>query len=190
MTDCAVRNPISGEVRIHKLKKLVALAFPIAVLLACSSLTQKWETVSEDGITVEMPGKPTKQAQDVPSPAGKATGQMFTLDKGSEAYILAYHEFPESISNLNIDPKVLLKGASDGAVKNIDGKVASERDITNGSYPGKEIVGSGSKEGKDIEFTIRLYWAKTRLVQTLYLAEKGKTNEKNATKFLDSLKIS
>jgi len=109
------------------LKKLVALAFPIAVLLACSSLTQKWETVSEDGITVEMPGKPTKQAQDVPSPAGKATGQMFTLDKGSEAYILAYHEFPESISNLNIDPKVLLKGASDGAVKNIDGKVTTER---------------------------------------------------------------
>ena len=70
------------------------------------------------------------------------------------------------------------------------GKVTTERDITNGSYPGKEIVGSGSKEGKDIEFTIRLYWAKSRLVQTLYLAEKGKTNEKNATKFLDSLKIS
>jgi len=115
---------------------------------------------------------------------------MFTLDKGSEAYILAYHEFPESISKASIDPKVLLNGASDGAVKNIDGKVASERDITNGSYPGKEIVGSGSKDGKEIEFTIRLYWARTRLVQALYLAEKGKTDQKNATKFLDSLKIS
>lgn len=115
---------------------------------------------------------------------------MFTLDKGSEAYILAYHEFPAAISNLNVDPKLLLNNAADGAVKNIDGKVASERDITNGSYPGKEIVGSGSKEGKEIEFTIRLYWAKTRLVQALYLAEKGKTDQKNATKFLDSVKIS
>jgi len=172
------------------LKKLVALVFPIAVVLACSSLTQKWETVSEDGITVEMPGKPTKQAQDIPSAAGKATGQMFTLDKGSEAYILAYHEFPEAISNLNIDPKVLLKGASDAAIKNMDGKVTSERDLTNGAYQGKEIVGSGSKDEKQIEFTIRLYWAKTRLVQTLYLAEKGKTNQKNASKFLDSLKLS
>jgi hypothetical protein len=181
---------ISGEVRILKLKKLVALAFPIAVVLACSSLSQKWETLSEDGITVDMPGKPTKQAQDIPSAAGKATGQMFTLDKGSEAYILAYHEFPESISKANLDPKVLLNGASDGAVKNIDGKVASERDITNGSYPGKEIVGSGSKDGKEIEFTIRLYWAKSRLVQALFLAEKGKTDQKNAAKFLDSLKIS
>jgi hypothetical protein len=177
-------------VRIHKLKKLVALAFPIVVVLACSSLTQKWETVSEDGITVDMPGKPTKQAQDIPSAAGKATGQMFTLDKGSEAYILAYHEFPAALSSLNIDPKMILNNASDGAVKNIDGKVTSQRDITNGSYPGKEIVGSGSKEGKEIEFTIRIYWAKTRLVQTLYLAEKGKTNQTNATKFLDSLKIS
>jgi hypothetical protein len=129
------------------LKKLVALAFPIVVVLACSSLTQKWETVSQDGITVDMPGKPTKQAQDIPSAAGKATGQMFTLDKGSEAYILAYHEFPAALSSLNIDPKMILNNASDGAVKNIDGKVTSQRDITNGSYPGKEIVGSGSKEG-------------------------------------------
>jgi hypothetical protein len=172
------------------LKKLVALAFSIAVILACSSLTQKWETTSEDGITIEMPGKPNKQSQDIPTATGKATGQMLTLDKGSEAYILAYHEFPSSLSLNQIDPKVLLKGASDGAVKNIDGKVTSERDITNGSYPGKEIVGSGSKDGKDIEFTIRLYWASPRLVQTLYLAEKGKTNQNNASKFLDSLKIS
>jgi len=175
--------------RIHKVKKLVALAFSIAVVLACSSLTQKWETVSDAGITVDMPGKPTKQAQDIPSAAGKASGQMFTLDKGSEAYILAYHEFPASIASANIDPKVLLNGASDSAVKNIDGKVTSEREITNGSYPGKEIVGSGSKDGKEIEFTIRLYWARTRLVQALYLAEKGKSDQKNAAKFLDSLKI-
>lgn len=175
--------------RILKLKKLVALIFPIAVVLACSSLTQKWETVSEDGITIEMPGKPNKQNQDIPTAAGKATGQMFTLDKGSEAYILAYNDY-EIAANLNIDSERLLKGASDGAVSGINGKVVSQRDITNGAYPGKEIVGSGSKDGKDIEFTIRLYWAKPRLVQTLYLAEKGKSNQKNATKFLDSLKIS
>ncbi len=178
------------KVRIHKLKKLVALVFPIAVVLACSSLTQKWETVSEGGITIEMPGKPNKQSQDIPTGTGKASGQMFTLDKGSEAYILAFHEFPATLTSLNIDPKTLLKGAADGAVNNVDGQVVSQRDITNGAYPGTEIVGSGSKEGKDIEFTIRLYWAKPRLIQTLYLAEKGKTNQKNATKFLDSLKIS
>ncbi|HEY3102032.1 MAG TPA: hypothetical protein VGJ69_00480 [Pyrinomonadaceae bacterium] len=175
---------------MDKLKKLITLAFPIAVVLACSSLGQKWETINEDGITIEMPGKPNKQSQDIPTGTGKATGQMFTLDKGGEAYILAYHEFPATLTSLNIDPKVLLKGASDGAVKNIDGKVISQRDITSGPYPGTEIVGSGNKEGKDIEFTIRLYWAKPRLVQTLYLAEKGKTNKSNATKFLDSLKIS
>ena len=171
------------------MKKLVALVFPIAVVLACSSLTHKWETVSEDGITIEMPGKPTKQSQDIPVGTGKAAGQMFTLDKGSEAYILAYHEFG-MLTNQDVDPKRLLKGASDGAVSNIEGKVVSQRDINNGSYPGTEIVGSGSKDGKEIEFTIRLYWAKPRLIQTLYLAEKGKSNQKNATKFLDSLKIS
>ena len=172
------------------MRRLFILAFPIAVVLACSSLGQKWETVSEDGITVEMPGKPTKQSQDLPTAGGRATGQMLTLDKGAEAYVLAYHDFPAAVSNLPIPPKDLLKGASDGAVKNINGKVTSQRDLTVGGHPGTEIIGEGSKDDKDVEFTIRMYWAKPRLIQTLYLSEKGKGDKSNATKFLDSLKIS
>ena len=176
--------------RIEKLKRLIILAFPLAVVLACSSLSgQKWETVTEGGITAEMPGKPTKQSQDIPTGGGKATGQMLTLDKGAEAYVLAFHEFPGT-ANLNIDPKTLLQGASGGAVKNIDGKVSSQRDVTVSGHPGTELIGEGSKDGKDIEFTIRMYWAKPRLIQTLYLSEKGKGDKSNATKFLDSLKIS
>lgn len=165
------------------------LAFAVAVVLGCSALSTKWETVTENNITVEMPGKPTKQAQNIPSPVGQATGQMLTLDKGSEAYILAYHEFPAAITNLNIDPKVLLKGSADGAVRNVNGKITSERDVTSGPHPGREIIGEGNKDGKDIEFMVRLYWAKPRLVQTLYLNEKGKGNKQNGTKYLDSLKM-
>jgi hypothetical protein len=178
-------------VRIEKLKRLIILALPLAVVLACSSLSgQKWETVTEGGITVDMPGKPTRQSQDVPTDGGKATGTMLTLDKGAEAYVAAFHEFPAAVSNMNIDPQVLLKRASDGAIKNIDGKVTSQRDVTVNGHPGTELVGQGTKDGKDIEFTIRMYWAKPRLIQTLYLSEKGKGDKSNATKFLDSLKIS
>ena len=93
------------------MKKLAFLTFAIAVVLGCSSLGTKWETVSEGGITVEMPGKPTKQSQNLPTGAGSAAGQMMTLDKGAEAYVLAFHSFPASVSALNIDPQVLLKGA-------------------------------------------------------------------------------
>ena len=173
------------------MKRLIILAFPLAVVLACSSLGgQKWETVTESGITAEMPGKPTKQSQDVPTAGGKATGQMLTLDKGAEAYVLAFHEFPGAIATMNVDPRMLLKTASDGAVRNIAGKVTSQRDINVSGHPGTELIGEGSKDGKDIEFTIRMYWAKPRLIQTLYLSEKGKGDKSNATKFLDSLKIS
>lgn len=172
------------------MKKLFSLALPLAVVLACSSLGTKWETVSEGGVSVEMPGKPTKQSQDIPTGNTKATGQMLTLDKGSEAYVLAAHEFPAAIASLNIDPKLLLTGASDGAVRNINGKVTSQRDVSVGGHPGTEIIGEGNKDGKDVEFTIRMYWAKPRLIQTLYLSEKGKGDKANATKFLDSLKIS
>ena len=172
------------------MKKLLFLGFALLVVLACSSLGTKWETVSEDGITIEMPGKPTKQAQSVPTASGNATGQMLTVDKGAEAYILGYHDFPASVAAANIYPQVLLKGAGEGATRSVDGNVTSQRDVTVGGHPGTELIGSGRKEGKDIEFTIRIYWAKPRLVQTIYVAEKGKANKENATKFLDSLKIS
>jgi hypothetical protein len=170
--------------------KLVFMAFAIVAVLGCSGLGTKWETVTEKNLTVEMPGKPEKQAQNIPSPVGTASGQMLTLDKGSEAYILAYHEFPAAISNLPIDPKTLLKGSADGAVRNVNGKVTSERDVTVGAHPGREIIGEGNKDGKNVEFMVRMYWAKPTLVQTLYLNEKGKGDKKNGTKFLDSLKIS
>lgn len=176
--------------RIEKLKRLIILALPLAVVLACSSLGTKWETATEGDLSVEMPGKPTKQSKDIPTPAGKATGQMLTLDKGAEAYVLAFHEFPAAVANLNIDPKVLLKGASDNAVKNIAGKVTSQRDVSVSGHPGTELIGEGSKDGKDIEFTIRMYWAKPRLIQTLYINEKGKGDKSDAMKFHDSLKIS
>ena len=172
------------------MKRLIILAFPLAVVLACSSLGTKWETVSEGNISVDMPGKPTKQTKDIPTAGGAARGQMLTLDKGAEAYVLAFHDFGEAVSNVNVDPKILLKGASGNAVKNIDGKVTSERDVSVGGHPGTELIGEGSKDGKDIEFTIRMYWAKPRLIQTLYLSEKGKGDKSNATKFHDSLKVS
>jgi hypothetical protein len=173
------------------LKRLFILTFPLAVVLACSSLSAtKWENVTEGDLSVEMPGKPTKQSQDIPSAGGKATGQMLTLDKGAEAYVLAFHEFPPLVANANIDPQVLLKGASEGAAKNINGRITSQRDVSVAGHPGTEIIGEGSKDGKDVEFTIRMYWAKPRLIQTLYLSEKGKGDKSNATKFLDSLKIS
>jgi hypothetical protein len=172
------------------LKKLIFVPFAIAAVLACSALGEKWETITEAGITVEMPGKPQKQSQSVPTGTGTASGQLLTVDKGAEAYILAYHEFPAAVSNLNLDPRVILKGASEGAVRNIDGNVTSQREVMSGPYAGTEIIGNGLKEGKEIEFSIRLYWAKPRLIQTLYVNEKGKGNTANATRFLDSLKIS
>ena len=178
------------KVRIEKLKRLIILAFPLAVVLACSSLSTKWETVTEGDLSVEMPGKPTKQAQDLPTPVGKASGQLLTLDKGAEAYVLAFHTFPPLVANANIDPKALLKGGSDSVVRSMNGKVTSQRDVNVGGHPGTEVIGEGNKDGKDVEFTIRVYWAKPRLIQTLYLSEKGKGDKSNATKFVESLKIS
>lgn len=168
---------------------LPGLLFLLAVL-GCSSLTgTKWETVSEGGITVQMPGKPTKQPQTTQTPLGPININMLMVDKGAEAYMVAYNEFPAAAAARVPDPQILLNSGRDGALRNVNGKLQSERPVTLGSYPGREIVGEGNTQGKDVVFTARIYWANPRLVQVIYMREKSKAESPDGKKFLDSLKI-
>jgi hypothetical protein len=164
-----------------------AVAVAALLGLACGALATKWETVSEGGMTVEMPGTPKKQTQTVQSPAGPVTVNILGVERSSEAFMVAYNEFPAQIANALTDPKTLLDSGRDGAIRNVNGKLTSERNVQIGSYPGREIV--GEVPDKKASFTARIYWAKPRLYQIIYISPQGKTITDDGKKFLDSLKI-
>lgn len=173
-----------------KNKLLLPMFLFVLAVLGCSSLSEtKWETVSEGGITVEMPGKPTKTTQTAQTAAGPINVNMLMVDKGSEAYMAAYNEFPAAAASNVIDPKLLLDSGRDGALRNVNGKLTSERPLTLGSVPGRELVGEGNSQGKDVAFIARIYWASPRLIQVIYMREKSKAESPDGKKFLDSLKI-
>ncbi len=168
---------------------LPGLLFLLAVL-GCSSFTgTKWETVSEGGISVQMPGKPTRQTQTAQTPVGPINVNMLLVDKGAEAYMAAYNEFPAAAAANVPDPQVLLNSGRDGALRNINGKLQSERPVTLGAHPGREIIGEGTTQGKQVAFTARIYWASPRLIQVIYMREKSKSESADGKKFLDSLQI-
>ncbi len=172
---------------MRKIILTAALSVFAVVALACGGLTTKWETVNEGGMTVEMPGKPQKQTQTVQSPAGPVTVNILSVERSSEAFMVAYNEFPAQIANALTDPKLLLDSGRDGALRNVNGKLTSERNVTIGSYPGREIV--GEVPDKKASFTARIYWAKPRLYQAIYISPQGKSITDDGKKFLDSLKL-
>lgn len=169
---------------------LLPLIVVAAFVAGCSgAMGTKWETVNEGGISVQMPGKPTKQTQTAQTPAGPINVNMLMVDKGSEAYMTAYNEFPAEAAKRVTDPKSLLDNGRDGALRNISGKLTSERPVTLGGHPGRELIGEGNTQGRDVAFTARIYWASPRLIQVIYMREKSKSESPDGKKFLDSLQI-
>jgi hypothetical protein len=91
---------------------------------------------------------------------------------------------------MSADPKVLLAAASRGALRELNGKMSSERYFTMGANTAYEVFGEASKDGRDLEFMSRFYWAKPRLIQTLQISEKGRGSRTTGMTFLDSFKFS
>ncbi|HEX3560352.1 MAG TPA: hypothetical protein VHU19_14185 [Pyrinomonadaceae bacterium] len=166
------------------------LLFPLLLiaLLLCACTT-KWETVSETGFTAQMPGTPQKQTQSVDTAVGSVAFNTYSVQNGSEAFIVGYNDFPDNAATQNADPQELLNKARDGAVQNVNGKVTNEKPITMDGHPGKEFSGESSTP-QEATFTARVYWVAPRLYQVLYIRPKTTSApSENGQKFLDSFQL-
>ncbi|MBC7930744.1 MAG: hypothetical protein H7Z38_09315 [Rubrivivax sp.] len=179
-----------------KRRHLLPTLFAALLVCGCSALlAPKWETLSEGGFTAQVPGKAEKQTQSVSTAVGPVTFNTFSVEHRSEAFIVGYNDFPAA-ALANVDAEQLLNNAKTGAVQNVGGKVTGEKSITMAGHPGKEFVGEGVSPGTDSSgkkqeatFTARIYWAKPRLYQVLYIHPKGSAASETGQKFLDSFQI-
>ncbi|HEX8844162.1 MAG TPA: hypothetical protein VF791_05940 [Pyrinomonadaceae bacterium] len=152
-----------------------------------SASSQSWQPLTGDQFSVSMPGTPMKSDQTEPSPAGPIQIHLYTVSQGYEGYIVGYSEYPDLVfSSGNND--VLLNGARDGAIQNVNGKILNERNITLSGYPGREITGNAPSQ--NISFTARLFIAKPRMYMLMY-TQYGvdKPLSEDGRRFLDSFQI-
>lgn len=188
--------------RTRPFARLRAAAPPLLCLLFALALTggsaarsqdgadeSKWETTTSGGMSFSLPGKPKEQTQTVQSPSGPVEVRITSFERGREAFMVAHTEFPAQIANSPAlaNPKVLLDTGRDGALRNVNGKLISERDLVLNGHPGREVVGEVSE--KKSAFTARIYWAKPNLYQIVYIHTQGTAVSADGRKFLDSLKI-
>jgi hypothetical protein len=129
------------------------------------------EFASKEGrFKVLMPGTPKQDQAETESDFGKGVLHMNTAQAGKTLYGANYCD-----------------SSRDGAVANLEGELAGEKDIKLGEYPGREIqidVAGGKRL-----FRVRVYLVDQRLYQVVVFGTKEAATSKEADKFLDSFKL-
>jgi hypothetical protein len=166
---------------------LALLVFAIGLASVHAEDKPDWkEFASQEGrFKVLMPGTPKQDKFDTESDFGKGVLYMNSIAVGKTMYGANYCDFPAEIKKAPI--KQVFDSSRDGAVANMQGKLAGEKDIKLGDYPGREIQ-IDVAGGKQL-FRARVYLVDQRLYQVVVMGTKEAATSKDADKFLDSFKL-
>jgi len=168
---------------------VLLLLLTVGILLAGCGGTTWSEFSSADGaFSVLMPGTPTEQTQTQDTDLGPIDVHMFTIEQGEVAYLVGYNVFPAAVIEA-ATPAAILDGARDGQVETVKGTLLSEKEITLGAYPGRDL--EIQVEGSDGASSLRsrLFMVGDRLYQLVVAGPKGQSTSPNTIKFLDSFKL-
>ena len=159
------------------LHRIVPLVLTVALALVGASCDSgggagKVLDSTEGKFAIAFPpgfGEPKLSTHAVDSPVGVLTFSMYIAEKPSGACFASYNDYPPEVVEQG-DPTAMLDGARDGALRNINGKLIKEEEITLDGHPGRSISFSGSKEGKGFFGRADIILAKPRLYQVMSVA--------------------
>ena len=160
-------------------------------MAACSPAPEPKEFKSAAGrfsVMSPLVLKETTQSIDTTT-AGKITFYVFWGKQGDRECAVSYGDYPESIIQ-KISPQVILDGARNGMVSNINGKLISETKIALEGNPGRELlIDVLAGKGQEMTLKTRIFLVKNRLFQIMWLAPKGRASIIEMDAFLQSLKL-
>jgi len=184
-----------------KLSVFVAVAAIAMVIAGCSQASAPIVTettapptptpakvfVSETGrFSAALPEDPIEDVQTLPTSAGDLEVHFFTLEKENAIYMVVYSDYPAEVVAQS-SPTVMLDGARDGAVSNVQGTLLNEEEITINDYPGRALKVRAS----DGQATVhsRVYLVDNRLYQVMVVIPGSADLPTEAEDFLDSFKV-
>lgn len=155
-----------------------------------------WIKFENQNCKLLFPVTPVNDSTPVETAVGKLIMYTHTFEADENTtdsnlvYSLIETQYPEKFFQNTKDAAFLkgfFTGAIEGAVKNVNGKLLSEKDIKLGNVPGKEIKIDYANGVAVI--TVRLYLDNTRMYAMQTIALAGKENNLNAAKFHNSFEI-
>jgi hypothetical protein len=119
------------------MKTKILFAALVAALILTGSAKADWQDFSKDGFSIRMPGTPTTQEKDIPTPAGNMHMKLHIASDADSGvvYMIAQVELPPIGGNSDD----FLDGAQSGMIQGVNGKLVSQTKVTLGRHPGREI---------------------------------------------------
>ncbi len=167
------------------------LALALAALLAACAPELDWRELHwEDGkVKLLLPGKPSQSARDVVLGGEKLPMRMLQTQMDGMAFGVAYAPLPPG------DPDALLPVARDALLRNIEGRLVTEREIevrgagAGPSFRGREFTGEGLVAGTPMLIAARLVAANGRFYQIVFVGRKDRAGRVDLPLYLGSLTL-
>jgi hypothetical protein len=158
-----------------------------AWLSACSpALDWREYRPPDGGFAVLLPQKPGQSRRSLDTPAGAVEMHMYSARVGEHVLAAGFADFAAP------PDAALLDGMRDALVRNVDGRVESERAVEAGGFSGREItargpLGRGERAAPGL-VRARLLVRGNRYVQLLSIGAPGGMSEADVDMFLTSFK--
>ena len=164
---------------------LVAIALP-AFPGSLAAANKAWKLVQPEngGFTCEMPGEAKKATQSVFTAAGPIRVVTYSLDGPQGTYMVNATALPSNAPSASTTQR--LDGARDGAVKNVKGKLISEKQIRLDRYPGRELL---IEPQTGVYIHQRIFMVEDRLIQAVAVSRSKQASD-DITRFFQSVKLS
>jgi hypothetical protein len=151
---------------------------------AAAQTPSSWKEYSypPDGFAVSFPTLPLVQTKNVPTDAGSIELHEYSEQVNGVSMVVTVSNYGAAMTGKDADAQ--LEGAKNGALKNAEAKLKTEKKITLDANHGLEL----EADNGSIHFTVRMVVAGTALYQIVVAAPVEKPF-KGTTEFLDSFKL-
>jgi hypothetical protein len=160
---------------------IALLAFPGSLAAA----NKAWKIVQPEngGFTCEMPGEAKKATQNVFTAAGPISVVTYLLEAPKGSFMASATAIPRNAPAASTAQR--LDGARDGAVKNVKGKLISEKQIRLDKYPGRELV---IEPRQGVYIHQRIFMVEDQLIQAVAVSPSKAATE-DIARFFQSVKL-
>ncbi|MEP6757097.1 MAG: hypothetical protein ABJA67_16450, partial [Chthonomonadales bacterium] len=183
---------LSGEYGVLKMRRFMGLL--LIIMLMAFGLTTVGQTpktttfLSKDcGFSIQMPSRPKFVPDKSGIPNSIRPSQNFLVDEKEIAYYVSVTDYKPAYIKTGT-PKFFLDAARNGSVGAIKGKVVSEKQLTIGDNPGREVIVEAAAPAKTTS-RFRFYLVKNRLFYIAYDGPTGNATGPEVDKFFDSFRI-
>ena len=190
-TAAAIKPKKSPNKSATTISAIVAAVVAVVVAQLTTGFMQKdfsplTEYKSPDhSFAVMLPKEVGEQEQTVNTQLGPIKMCIYSAKSKHQEFTVVYSDYPDSYVNTT-GPAVILDGARDGAVRNIQGQLLSETLIELQGNPGRELKIEGPRK---LIIRSRMYLVKNRLFQIMAISKPDHSFDKKIKDVFDSFRI-